>query len=345
LNNSGHKISFIGYDWLTDGFNPINKDGIKVTKLKKRISIFFYLHFFISQLFDFLRIKTDIYFSADFYSLPAAVIAAKLKRAMVFYDSREIYTELPALLNRPVLKKIFRIFEQYFIKRVDAVFTTGEMDSEYIEKLFEIKRPYLLRNLPLFTDDLTPINYYRKYKIPETAKVILYQGIIVLGRGIETCFKALKKNNNLILVLLGGGEDYEHYKSLSQNMGINNRVIFAGKITQDELLNYTAGAFAGLSLIDDISINNKYALPNKLFEYVMSGVPVIASDLVQMKKIIKEYNIGEVITESDEDELIDVINKWESNPDYYNALKENCRIACRTLNWENEFSNVDHLFS
>jgi glycosyltransferase involved in cell wall biosynthesis len=127
-------------------------------------------------------------------------------------------------------------------------------------------------------------------------------------------------------------------------MKINDRVFFVGKISQDKLLNYTAGAFAGLSLIDDISINNHYALPNKLFEYVMSGLPVIASNLPQMKKIVLEYDIGAVIKESNEDELVEVLNKWSNDQSLYKTKKENCIKASATLNWETEFENIYYLF-
>ena len=345
LKDSDLAVKFIGYDWLTENFKSITEGSINITKLNKRISFFFYLYFFISQLINFLKIKGTIYFASDFYSLPASVIAAKLKHAKVYYDSREIYTELPALETRPLLKKIFMTIEKFFIKRVEVVFTTGEMDSVYLKKLFNLKKTYLLRNLPLMVKEINPVDYYNLYNIPVDATIILYQGIIVRGRGIETCFKAINKNDKLFFIVLGGGEDLEYYKSLANKMGINKHVIFAGKIPQTELLNYTAGAFAGLSIIDNISINNEYALPNKLFEYVMSGVPVIASDLAQMKKIITEYRIGGVISESSEDELLQTLNRWKDDKAFYENLKDNCIKAAQELNWENEFSKIKELFS
>lgn len=345
LTDFGHEVSFVGYDWLSEGFKSIKEKKIRIRKLKKRISFYFYLYFFVSQFYSLIRLKTDIYFSADFYSLPASVIAAKLRRVKVYYDSREIYTELPALLNRSLLKKIFMMIEKFFIKRTDVVFTTGDMDSGYIEKLFNLNKTYVLRNLPLSNQEINPINYFDKYNIPTAAKIILYQGIIVPGRGIEKCFKTLQNQNDLFLIILGGGEYFEHYKSLSKSIGINERVIFVGKVPQGELINYTAGAFAGVSIINNISINNEYALPNKLFEYVMARIPVIASDLVQMKKIVNEYDIGETITGSDEGELLKVINKWSDDPALYKKLKENCKKAAMTLNWEKEFTNIYHLFS
>ena len=137
----------------------------------------------------------------------------------------------------------------------------------------------------------------------------------------------------------------EYYKTLSYEMKISDRVLFEGKIPQDQIINYSAGAFAGLSIIDNISINNYYALPNKLFEYVMSGIPVIVNDLPQMKKIVDEYNIGEVLKELNEDEIINIINLWKKDKSLYDLLKKNCMEASQALNWEKEFQNVYLLFT
>jgi len=345
LESKGHDVQFVGYDWLTEDFKTIKTKNISITKLSKsKASLFFYLAFFISQLDLLFKTKADIYFASDFFSLPACVIAAKRRRAKIFYDSREVYTELPFHNNRPLLKKLFKLVEGFFIKRVENIFTTGEMDSQYIEKLYSLKETHLLRNLPQTRTGIAPIDFFSKYNIPNDGVIVLYQGIVVQGRGIDTYFKALQKMENLYLIILGGGEHLEFYKSISVEMKISNRVIFAGKISQDEILNYTSGAFAGLSIIDNISMNNYYALPNKLFEYVMSGLPVIVNDLPQMKKVVEEFEIGEVITNVTEDELISVLKNWIENKNIYETKKANCKKASLMLNWENEFNKIYHLF-
>ena len=345
LSSKGHQVQFIGFDWLTPGFKTIIKNNVSVKKLSKtKLSLFFYLRFFISQLSSCLKTKADIYFASDFFSLPACIIAAKIRRTKTFYDSREIYTELPFHDSKPLVKKLFKVLEGFLIKRVENVFTTGEMDSQYIEKLYSLKKTYLLRNLPIIRKNIIPVDYHSKYNMPENGIIILYQGIIVKGRGIDTYFKTVQKMENLYLILLGSGEHLEFYKHLSDEFNISDRVIFVGKISQDEILNYTAGAFAGLSLIDNISINNYYALPNKLFEYVMSGLPVIVNDLPQMKKVVEDYEIGEVINHVNKDELISVLKNWIENKNVYVLRKDNCKKASLELNWENEFNKIYYLF-
>ena len=257
LKEKGHDVYFIGFDWLTEEFQTIDKDNISVKKLNKgRLSILFYIKFFVSQLKSLIKIKSDIYFAADFFSLPAVVAVAKIRKGKIFYDSREIYAELPFHENKPIVRKIIKIIEKYLIKKVNCVFTTGDLDSKYLSEIYPFISTALLRNLPLKQSGIVPIDYFSKYNLPEDSIVILYQGIVVKGRGFETYFKALKKMPDLYLIIIGGGEHLEFYKTLANEMKISGRVIFEGKISQDKIMNYTAGAFAGLSLINNICINN-----------------------------------------------------------------------------------------
>ncbi len=344
LKNKGHNVKLYGFDWFTPDFKTISTGEISLKKLNKgRFSVFFYLRFTISLFVSLVKTKADIYFASDFYTMPVCVFIAKLKQKKVFYDSREIYTELPALTGRPWLKKAFKIIEGFFINKTDEIFTTGEMDSEYIEKLFDTKKTFTLRNLPLYRKKFIPVDFIGGYNLSAGSKIMLYQGIIVTGRGIDTYFKALLKDTSLVLVILGGGEHKDYYEKKADELKIRERVIFAGKISQNELANYTSGAFAGLSVIDNISINNYYALPNKLFEYIMAELPVIVSDLPQMKKVVEQYKVGAVIKDNDADELIEVLNTWK-NEEIYKKLKENCKIASGELNWEAEFEKLYFLF-
>ena len=345
LTTLGNEVNFIGFDWLTEDFIGYTDENISITKLvKRKFSILFYLNFFFILLASSLKRKSDIYLASDFFSLPVLFITAKIFRKKIFYDSRELFTELPFHENKPLVRKTIKFVEKYLIERVDAVFTTGEMDTDYLKKLYSVGNIYLQRNLPVKNDSIIPINLNEKFSIPADSVIILYQGIVVKGRGLEIYFNALSERSNLYLIILGGGEHLEYYKTLSKKMGLFKQTIFAGKIQQSEILNYTAGAFAGLSVIDNIGINNYYALPNKLFEYLMAGIPVIVNNLPQMKKIVDEYKVGAVIDENSENSLNEILFKWKNNKSIYNELKQNCKNASVELNWENEFNKNRYLF-
>ncbi|MDX1700370.1 MAG: hypothetical protein R3250_07115, partial [Melioribacteraceae bacterium] len=98
-----------------------------------------------------------------------------------------------------------------------------------------------------------------------------------------------------------------------------------------------AGADLGLALIENISISYYYALPNKLFEYIMAGVPVLSSNLPQMKIIIDTYGVGRYADPENKGEIISLLKEMLNDTDLLKTYKSNCNVAAKELNWENEF--------
>ena len=138
LKSHGFEVIFNGFDWMTSGFQSIAQPDVHITKLiKRKFSLIFYGKFMLSLFRQLLQQKPDIYFASDLYALPVCIIAAGIQNGRVFYDSREIYTELTGIKFRVLVKRLFCIIEKYFIQRADLVFTTGDMDSNYLERLYK----------------------------------------------------------------------------------------------------------------------------------------------------------------------------------------------------------------
>ena len=93
------------------------------------------------------------------------------------------------------------------------------------------------------------------------------------------------------------------------NSNCSDRIHFLGAVNHNELLTYTASADIGLALIENISISYYYALPNKLFEYIMAGVPILSSNLPQMKKVIDDYQVGKYVDPEHENDLVSNLNE------------------------------------
>jgi glycosyltransferase involved in cell wall biosynthesis len=172
--------------------------------------------------------------------------------------------------------------------------------------------------------------------IEKTKKIILYQGVLLKGRGIEKIFSVLKELVECVFLIVGDGEYKSYCKRLASEMDIEEQVFFLGKLTQEQLPKITVSADIGVSLIENLSKSYYYALPNKLFEYIMAEVPVVVSDLPQMKAVVQKYDIGFAINVENKDELIDSIKKLTEDKDLYESKKQNCQIASQELNWEKE---------
>lgn len=337
LKQYGHNVHFIGFDFLTKDFSTTIGE-ITVYKIEKKNPLFFYLKCFFGFLKKAFSDKYDIIFAEDVFALPALTIAARYKKAKIFYDSRELYGFLAALTERKLVQSLISRIESFFIKKVNGVIVTGSMDADFLKKQYNLNNTILLRNLPYFKTEFRSVRLKEKFKIPSENLLIIYQGIVVKGRGIRIALEALKDLNKTTFIIIGDGEYRDYYQEMIGEMGLKDKVFFTGKIPQEDLLNYTAEADLGLCLIENISISYYYALPNKLFEYIMADVPVVITNLPQMVKVVDDYKVGYVIEDNDSKTLMNLLKFLEDDRTPLKLLKENCKKAKEELNWEKEFS-------
>ncbi|MBU1100441.1 MAG: glycosyltransferase [Bacteroidetes bacterium] len=336
----GIKTDVIGFEWRDQEVNA-QRGRRTIYKLdKSKSSLFYYAKFKTLLILHLLKTNADYYFAEDVYTLPFVTIIAKIKKAKVIYNSRELYTQLAGLRNKSFVQKVISTLEKMYIRKVDLVLTTGEMDTDFIKEKYTLENVLTIRNLPLKKLPINIINYNRLFNLDKKYKVLFYQGVLFEGRGIDQVIKLLPELGDYIFVLCGTGEHKDQFVELAFELGVSDRVFFLGAIDQAELINYTAGADIGFSLIENISISYYYALPNKLFEYIMASVPVIVSDLPQMKKIVMDYKVGAVVDFDNVNELKETILRLTETSDSIKAFKENCVVAAEELNWQKEFTKL-----
>ena len=336
LTANNYDVEFIGFDWMTQGFVE-TQANISIHKLKKGfLSLSFYLKFIWLLKLKLFKIDASIIFAEDIYTLPFVVFLGKLKRAKIYYDSRELFGYLAGLKDKKLKQLFWKWTEKFFIRKADYVIVTGPMDGDFLKKDYALKNIILLRNLPRYYKPELKLDLHSHLRINKSQKIILYQGVLLKGRGIEKVFSVLNELPDHIFLIIGGGEYEEYYRKLANEMNLTNRIIFLGKLTQEELPKINASADVGVSLIENLSISYYHALPNKLFEYIMADIPVIVSNLPQMKEIVEKYDVGYVVEFDNKDELLLAIKKLSDDPDLHESKKQNCYIASQELNWEKE---------
>ena len=163
------------------------------------------------------------------------------------------------------------------------------------------------------------------------------------SKGIKKIIDLLEEIPDVHFVILGEGEFGAKFKAFAESKSYSERIHFMGAVQHSELLKYTAGADLGLALIENISISYYYALPNKLFEYIMAGIPLLSSNLPQMKNIIDIYDVGRYVDAENIPDIILLLKEMLHDDALMETYRLNCYRAAKELNWENEFSKFKEL--
>jgi len=237
----------------------------------------------------------DILHCNDINTLPIGVIIKKFynKNVKIVYDAHEYETETYAL--RGVQKKITKFTEKFLIKYADSVITVSDSIANEYVKLYNIAKPALVLNTPPYKEVVKQDKFREAFGI-EGKTIFLYQGGLGKNRGIELLIEVFKEidNDESIMVFMGYG-DLEAFIIDSEKESKN--IYFHKAVSPDVLLDYTVSADFGISTIEESCLSYRYCLPNKLFEYIMAEVPLIVSNLPEMRKVVEENSIGVVVEE------------------------------------------------
>jgi glycosyltransferase involved in cell wall biosynthesis len=334
--------TLLKYNYQVELFEVLRKDekidlnnlppGLKITPIflnyKNKTP---FLKYYFKTFFKILFRKADIYFSSDLYSMPLAYFASLLNRKQLYYDSRELYSHIAALKDKKLKQKIWVILEKFTIKRCSKVFTVNESISDIISKTYSIEKPLILYNVPNKRQNLSKVDLYAEFSIPKDHKILLSQGGLQSGRGIPILLDIIARIDGCVCLFLGRGP----FRSNIMNHPLFGRKVFLSEtVGVSNLLDYTSGAYIGISLIENYGLSYYYSLPNKFFEYCHAGIPIIASNFPEMAKIIKEYKIGEICEPTNKNEIIDKIMMLINNPEIYSLYKNNCTQAAEYFTWE-----------
>jgi len=295
----------------------------------------FYAAYNIRLFFYLLFHRADFLIANDLDTLLPNFLVSKLKGKELFYDSHEYFTEVPELTNRPAIKKTWKSIERFIFPKLKHIYTVNESIADLYRK--EYGTPVrVIRNVPFSQKDF-PKKTREELNLPIDKKIILFQGAgINIDRGAEEALHAMQYLPNYFLLFIGSGDIIEQLKKECASLNLQDRVRFIPKLPMNELKSYTSLADIGLSLDKDTNLNYRYSLPNKLFDYIHAGLPVLATSLVEVKKIIERYDIG-LCTDSHQPEaLAKKIEDMFSDETRFAKWKQNLKPAAEELRWEKE---------
>ena len=325
---------------LPDTFEVVRNYSIIRKKHWFNSNFLFYLEYNIRLLFFLLQNNWKYILSNDLDTLPACYLASKFKNNELVYDSHELFTEVPELQGRKFVQNFWRKLEKIMLPKLKKAYTVSDSIAAYYEKKYNINMG-VVKNVPYLATN----NREEQISFPTTNKVLLYQGTLTENRGLKQTMLALNFIENVDLVIIGYGKEAQELLDFAKNQSVSDRVHFLGRIAHEKLHNYTKNADIGILLEEPAGLSFKYALPNKLFDYIHCELPILAFPLLEVKKIIESNDIGLLVENHEPRHIAEKIRTLLDDKNRIAVIKSNQRQIREKYCWEEEQKKLAFYFN
>ena len=305
----------------------------------------FYASYNLRLFFLLLAQRADVLVANDLDTLLANFVAKKFKPSTkLVYDSHEYFTEVPELTKRPRVQRFWLGIEKFIFPKLKTIYTVNQSIAQLYEETYK-KNIQVIRNI---SPTWKPHAYLSKADlgIPENKFVLILQGAgINVDRGAEEAVEAMLQLKDCVLLIVGDGDVVEELKKNVSIYDLQDSVLFFGKRPYDEMMQFTHNADLGLTLDKATNLNYKFSLPNKVFDYIHAGTPILSTRLVEIERVVERNKVGILIDELTVDSLVDAIQSLQTNKGLLDELKANCQKAAEVENWDEEKKILKEIYS
>jgi glycosyltransferase involved in cell wall biosynthesis len=283
-----------------------------------------------------LEVEPDIIHSNDLDTLIGALMTKRARSIPLVFDAHEIYAEQwPRHLRSRLWHEVYHALERDLLPRTDGRITVCESIARYFDA--ELRAPGFrtIRNVPSLRFLPTESVLARKNR----PRRILYHGLYAPFRGLEQVISAAKElpRGSAEIVLRGIGDHERVLRARVESEGVTDRVRFVAPVAVDQLIATASDNDVGLNPFIAVSLNTEYALPNKFFEYMMAGLAVASSDLVEMRTLTEKLDIGALFRSTEPSSIALELLSLLADEARLDACRERAFYAARNeYHWENE---------
>ena len=295
-------------------------------------------YYWVGATRTLLSEDNDVVLANDANTLVPALILRALKGTNFVYDSHELWRRRN-VPKRRIAPYVEAAIERVGITRASRVMTVSPSIAEWLKRAYNLDElPALVRNIPSEAPvpDRSEGRLHDLAGLSSDIPIISYGGGITTSRGIEETIDALAlMDPNVHLVMLGyGAEDYiESLHQRAKKRGVAHRIHVVGPVAPDEVTSALADGDVAVVHIRPTCLSYRFALPNKLFESIRAGLPVVAADLPDLAAIIRELGVGRTVALEDPSSLADALTAVLRDGDAFRAA---AREAAPNLTWERE---------
>lgn len=293
-----------------------------------------------------VKSKPDVIHAHDVNVLPTAWLAAKICRVPLVYDAHEISTSREGY---QAFRKVVGWVEKKLMPSASGTITTTDMRAKYLARAYGIARPIVLQNRPRQTVPTQKTDHIRRHlSLPNDWPVVLYQGGLQSGRGLDTLIRSAALVDNAYFVLIGGGRLSSELEALAVSLKLNDRVYFIPTVALAELPLFTASADIGVQPIENTCMNHYTTDSNKLFEYALAGLPVVATDFPEIRRVVDGFQIGQLFStkvgQTKEQALANELNDLIQHPEQRARYRSNALQYRDKLCWEEQENKLLELY-
>jgi glycosyltransferase involved in cell wall biosynthesis len=335
------KSSKLSSDEKLNGVH-IKRFGIVSNRVINLISAFLVMIFFA------LKSKVHCVHAHDVSALPVAFMISKLKRVPLIYDSHELWGEsLHAFDSKTVIKLVVFV-EKILARQASVIITVSKSIKTHLSSVFNISHATVIRNIPSYTYKDNYDLFRETYNINKDSKILIYQGLIDISRGVDLIVDAAihvcKSNEKCFFFILGDGPHIDELKEKVNKFNLTNRIIFFGYVKQSDLLKYTRSADIGIHAIKNSCLNHSYCLPNKLFEYINSGLVLVVTDLIELGSFVRKKEVGVTFDDGNLKSLEQAILLLLKDQTLFDKCRINSSLASQKYTWDNEFIKLKEIY-
>ena len=344
LAQEGHEILLLGRK-LSNSL-PFESSTYRTKRLRLWFNRgpVFYAELNVRLFFILLFSRCSVMHANDLDTLLSVWLISKIRNKHLVYDTHEYFTGVPEIQKRPVVKAVWKRIEKFIFPKLKHVFTVNESIADLYRNDYGNKGIHVMRNISPanvkieLADDLVvglPSNCFR---------IILQGNGINVDRGGEEAVQMMQYLDDCVLLIAGSGDVIQRLKEMVLELNLSARVVFFERMPYAKLLGLTTCCDLGLSLDKDTNINYRFSLPNKVFDYLRAGIPVLASDLPEVRRIVETHQTGWIAAEVNPKALAEQIQRIKNDSNAYSNLRSRLRKASLELCWENECKALLNLY-
>lgn len=290
-----------------------------------------------------LRRPATVYHASDLYVLPALVAAKRRHGGRVVLDARELYPHVDATAGKPWATWAWAALERRFLPHADAVLTVNRSIADRMAETYGIAPPVVVHNVPERRGVPRTDALRERLGIPGDQRIVLYQGLVRAARGLERLVDAMRDVPDAALLVIGDGPAKAALqRQASEQLG--GRAHFLPHTHPDDLLRLTASADLGVHVPEPVTESIRLALPNKLFEYLMAGLPVVVADIPEMRRVVEDFDVGLVVDPYDRDGLVAAIRRALDDTERRERWRANAPAVFETFDPEKDRAAFERVY-